>query len=150
TPQRTGEWRRKRSSSARPLAVALTGNGPRALRRLVVGEVDPAALRMWISARSPHAPPPPRPPARLPKGASMGSEQDDPIQKRLVAAIGREESGYLWVPADAITFSPRVLPKVYGDGRALFALATINQRPAYWVIRGCSTWGCGSDRAKSN
>ena len=69
----------------------------------------------------------------------------DDVQARLVAAIEKPEQRYLWTPADAITFTPRVLPKVYGDGRALFMLATINQRPAYWVIRGCSTWGSGLD-----
>jgi hypothetical protein len=73
----------------------------------------------------------------------------DPILARLVQAIEREETAYLWTPADAIRFTPRVLPVIYGDGRALFALATINQRPAYWVIRGCSTWGCGSDHGNS-
>jgi hypothetical protein len=70
---------------------------------------------------------------------------EDAVQAALVKAIERRESAYLWVPADAIAFTPRVLPKVYGDGRALFALATINQRPAYWVIRACSTWGSGDD-----
>lgn len=72
--------------------------------------------------------------------------ETDPIMRRLVKAIEKRERAHLWTPADAITFTPRVLPKVYGDGRALFTLATINQRPAYWVIRACSTWGCGMDR----
>lgn len=71
---------------------------------------------------------------------------DDPVHSRLVAAIERRQRAHLWVPADAISFVPRVLPLIYGDGRALFAIATINQRPAYWVIRACSTWGSGSDR----
>lgn len=70
----------------------------------------------------------------------------DEIHARLCAAIEVEETRYLWVPADAITFVPRVLPRIYGDGRALFTIGTINQRPAYWVVRGCSTWGCGFDR----
>lgn len=67
------------------------------------------------------------------------------IQARLVRAIERRERAYLWTPADTISFIPRVLPTVYGDGRALFALATINQRAAYWVIRACSTWESGLD-----
>lgn len=71
---------------------------------------------------------------------------DDAVHLQLVAAIEKPEAAHLWVPADAITFTPRVLPVIYGDGRALFALATINQRPAYWVIRGCSTWGSAYDR----
>lgn len=72
--------------------------------------------------------------------------ESDPIHAKLVKAIERRDRAYLWTPADAISFTPRVLPHIYGDGRALFALATINQRPRYWVIRACSTWGCGMDR----
>jgi len=60
------------------------------------------------------------------------------IHARLVKAFEQRERAYLWVPADAIAFVPRVLAKVYGDGRALFALSTVNQRPAYWIIRACS------------
>lgn len=71
---------------------------------------------------------------------------DDPIHARLVAAVEKPQRAHLWVPADAIRFTPRVLPMIYGDGRALFTLATINQRPAYWVIRACSTWTSGLDR----
>lgn len=47
---------------------------------------------------------------------------------------------HLWVPEDAITFTPAVLGTIFGDGRALFAITTINNRPAYWLFRGCSTW----------
>lgn len=72
---------------------------------------------------------------------------EDAIHAALVKAIERKERAALWTPADAITFTPRVLPTVFGDGRALFTLATINQRPAYWVIRACSTWGCGFEDA---
>jgi len=74
---------------------------------------------------------------------------DDAVHNRLRRAIEKRERAYLWVPEQAITFVPRVLPKIYGDGRALFAIATINQRPAYWVIRACSTWGSGFDRDDS-
>lgn len=77
------------------------------------------------------------------------SEPLDDIHARLVKAIERKERFYLWVPSQPITFIPRVLPRIYGDGRALFTLATINQRPAYWVIRACSTWGAGLDRESS-
>ena len=76
-------------------------------------------------------------------------EDGDAVHNRLRRAIERRERAYLWVPEQAITFVPRVLPKIYGDGRALFAIATINQRPAYWVIRACSTWGSGFDRDDS-
>lgn len=71
--------------------------------------------------------------------------RDDQVHQRLTKAIEKRERAYLWTPADTISFIPRVLPNFYGDGRALFAIATINQRPAYWVIRVCSTWGSGFD-----
>lgn len=70
---------------------------------------------------------------------------DDPIHTKLRRAVEKRERAYLWVPSDAISFVPRLLPTIFGDGRALFTIATINQRPAYWVIRACSTWGCGLD-----
>ncbi len=73
----------------------------------------------------------------------------DPTHNKLRRAIEKRERAYLWVPSDAITFVPRLLPTIYGDGRALFTITTINQRPAYWVIRACSTWGCGLDREDS-
>lgn len=78
--------------------------------------------------------------------AEVASAVRDAIHERLRGAIEKREKAYLWVPADAITFIPRLLPTIYGDGRALFTLSTINQRPAYWVVRACSSWGCGSDR----
>jgi hypothetical protein len=53
---------------------------------------------------------------------------------------------HLWVPADAITFTPQVANSIYGDGRALFGIGTINSRPAYWILRGCSTWTIDFDR----
>jgi hypothetical protein len=68
------------------------------------------------------------------------------MHAKLRRALERRQKSYLWTPEDAITFIPRVLPVIYGDGRALFALTTINQRPAYWIIRGDSAWGCGLDR----
>jgi hypothetical protein len=72
-----------------------------------------------------------------------------PTHAKLRAAVEKRERAYLWTPADAISFIPRLLPTIYGDGRALFTIATINQRPAYWIIRACSTWGCGLDREQS-
>lgn len=70
----------------------------------------------------------------------------DDIQRRLKQAVEVEERAYLWIPADAITFVPALLEIFYGDGRALFFVGTINQRPRYWVIRGDSSWSeSGSD-----
>lgn len=63
----------------------------------------------------------------------------DPVHQALKAAQ-KPLTRYLWTPADAITFTPHVSDSIYGDGRALFGLGTINSRPAYWIVRGCSTW----------
>jgi hypothetical protein len=52
---------------------------------------------------------------------------------------------WLWVPADAITFKPALCGTIYGDGRALFYLTTLNSRPAYYVIRGDSKWCIDSE-----
>lgn len=65
---------------------------------------------------------------------------------KLRSIVEKRKRASLWVPSDAITFVPRLLPAIFGDGRALFTITTINQRPAYWIIRACSTWGCALDR----
>lgn len=74
------------------------------------------------------------------------SADGDEVHERLRTAIEVKQTSYLWVEGDTPPFTPRLLPVIYGDGRALFAISTINQRPRYWIIRGCSTWGCGMDR----
>lgn len=75
--------------------------------------------------------------------------QPDAIHDRLRKVLEKPQTSYLWIPEHSIKFTPRLLPVICGDGRALFAMTTINQRPRYWIIRGCSTWGCGSDREDS-
>lgn len=70
---------------------------------------------------------------------------NDPIHAALRKVVERKVTSYLWVPTQPVTFVPYVSPYIYGDGRALFALATINQRPAHWIIRACSTWSSGFD-----
>ena len=60
--------------------------------------------------------------------------------EELRAAVEVEETSYLWVKGDTPPFTPRLVDKVFGDGRRLLALSTLNQRPRYWVIRICSTW----------
>lgn len=72
--------------------------------------------------------------------------EKDGVHAKLKAAVEKEVRSYLWVEGDTPPFKPALLPMIYGDGRALFILATINQRPRYWVIRGDSRWGCGLDR----
>ena len=46
----------------------------------------------------------------------------------------------LWVPEDAITFTPPLADVVYGDGRRVFAFTTTHDRPAFWAVRGDSSW----------
>lgn len=71
-------------------------------------------------------------------------ERDDAIHSALRRAQKRI-SRHLWVPADAVTFKPAVSGNVYGDGRALFWVNTCNDRPRFWIIRGCSTWSVSND-----
>jgi hypothetical protein len=68
------------------------------------------------------------------------SGHDDPIHCALRAAICVPTTRYLWVPEDATTFEPGLCNTIYGDGRALFRLTTMNGRPAFYVIRGDSRW----------
>lgn len=69
------------------------------------------------------------------------SETDivDAITEKLIGAQ-HPVRDWLWIEKDAITFTPQVLHEKFGDGRALFKLASINSRPAYWIIRGDSSW----------
>lgn len=76
---------------------------------------------------------------------SREAGDDDLIHQRLKKLVEKRTKDYLWVPEDAITFVPRLLSTVYGDGRALYTLSTLNQRPAYWIIRGDSDWTSGMD-----
>ena len=71
--------------------------------------------------------------------------EPDEIHGRLKAAIEVEETSYLWTEGDTPPFVPYLARRIYGDGRALFAINTINQRPKYWVIRGDSGWTSGND-----
>jgi hypothetical protein len=69
----------------------------------------------------------------------------DEIHERLKQVVEVEQTSWLWAKGDTPPFIPHLLPRFYGDGRALFSITTINQRPKYWVIRGDSGWTCGSD-----
>ncbi len=50
------------------------------------------------------------------------------------------EEARLWGVGEALAFVPRLANTVFGDGRALFWFTTIRDRPAYWVVRGDSSW----------
>lgn len=82
--------------------------------------------------------------------APFAQREADAQHNRLRALVEVERTSYLWVEGDTPPFTPRLLPVILGDGRALFHMTTINQRPRYWIIRGCSTWGCGLDREDSS
>lgn len=71
-------------------------------------------------------------------------EECDPITAALRAAQ-KPRTDYLWTPSHTITFTPRVLTEIFGDGRALFYFGTLNSRPAYWLVRGDSRWTCDLD-----
>lgn len=75
---------------------------------------------------------------------------EDLIHSRLKKLVERRIERYLWIPQDAIRFVPPVLSTVYGDGRALFNITTINNRPAFWIIRGDSEWSCSDAPWDSN
>lgn len=68
-----------------------------------------------------------------------------PLMERL-QSLQKPLKRHLWVPADAIVFTPQVLQRTFGDGRALFGVGTINSRPAYWIVAGDSSWETCRDR----
>lgn len=51
----------------------------------------------------------------------------------------------LWTGGTDTTFTPAVVARSFGDGRALFKFTTIQNRPAYWLVRGCTSWTEGHD-----
>lgn len=69
----------------------------------------------------------------------------DVIYERLRQKLEKRKTSFLWTEGDTPPFKPALLPLIYGDGRALFTVASINQRPRYWIIRADSSWGSGSD-----
>lgn len=69
----------------------------------------------------------------------------DPLHEALRAIVSVPTRRCLWTDADAITFTPEVADTVFGDGLALFRITTIHCRPAYWIIRGDSSWQTGAD-----
>lgn len=71
------------------------------------------------------------------------------FQERLRKAVEVREHLSLWVKGDTPPFTPALLPHRFGDGRALFAISTLNQRPRYWVIQGDSGWTVGSEPGES-
>lgn len=71
-------------------------------------------------------------------------QTDGPRHQRLRKQLSVPISRYLWVPEDAITFTPPLSAVVYGDGRAILRLTTMFDRPACWYVRIDSRWDAGS------
>lgn len=80
-----------------------------------------------------------------PEHAQTRSGRGDPVHEALRAAICVPIKRYLWTPADEIEFVPALSDTICGDGRALFKLYTINQRPAHYMIRVDSGWATDSE-----
>lgn len=70
-------------------------------------------------------------------------EGDDSLHALIRPTIERRRTATLWTQPYRI--KPALVGTVYGDGRALFGLTTINSRPWYYVIRGDSAWRSGLD-----
>ena len=68
------------------------------------------------------------------------ADEHDAEHAALRKQISVPTTACLWVPEDAITFTPPLADVVYGDGRRVFAFTTINDRPAFWAVRGDSSW----------
>jgi len=68
---------------------------------------------------------------------------DDERHQALRRAVSVPTKAYLWVPEDAIEFTPPLSDLVYGDGRALLSLTTTFDRPAFWLVRIDSRWDVG-------
>jgi len=45
----------------------------------------------------------------------------------------KEKIVSLW--GDKVTFTPKIASKIIGNGKQLLRIATISQRPYYWLIR---------------
>ncbi len=65
---------------------------------------------------------------------------EDKVHRRLREAVSVPVRRHLWVPEDAVEFTPALSDVVYGDGRALLAITTIHDRPRYWLVRIDSSW----------
>jgi len=73
------------------------------------------------------------------RGSVPGETEAD--DSGLRGSIERPQIGYLWTTPHK--FTPRIVDKTFGDGRRLAWLTTINNRPAFWVVRVDSGWDLG-------
>lgn len=76
-----------------------------------------------------------------PEGTAVRlARDDDPDHETVRRLYGEPTRRYLWVPEDAIDFTPPVSEVVYGDGGAVYSVTTCYNRPASWVFRGDTRW----------
>ena len=68
------------------------------------------------------------------------ADEQDADHAGLRSRVSVPTTACLWVPEDAITFTPPLTDVVYGDGRRVFAFTTTHDRPAFWAVRGDSSW----------
>lgn len=131
-----GQWKRARRLLARDDEASTTcaivsGRGA------VIGVVDLDGREAWV--RGEHV---------QPRTPSVGhGELFDPIDAALKVAVEIPTLRYLWTSSDSITFVPQVCSKAFGDGRALLALSTINDRPRFYVLRIDSRWNVDDSTA---
>lgn len=81
---------------------------------------------------------------------AVASGSRSPIHEALRRAVCRPTLGYLWVPGEPISFTPALADTIYGDGRALIHISTIQSRPRYYVVRIDSGWYVDGDRDAPN
>lgn len=67
------------------------------------------------------------------------------VHRKLKEALCKRKRSYLWTPEHKVTFVPALSSRLYGDGRALLGLTTINARPRYYILRVDSAWALNSD-----
>lgn len=78
-------------------------------------------------------------------GFRVRGSKGDPAHRKLRRSICRPIERYLWTPDHMVKFVPALSPRIYGDGRALLRLSTINQRPMFYVLRIDSSWSLAMD-----
>ena len=76
-----------------------------------------------------------------PEGVSIRlADERNTEHKALRNRVSVPTTAFLWTPEDTITFTPPLSNVIYGDGRRLFAFTTTYDRPAFWAVRGDSSW----------
>lgn len=67
------------------------------------------------------------------------------VHAKLRLAVCKRTRRYLWTPDHMVTFVPALSRRLYGDGKALLGLTTINSRPRFYILRIDSRWAIDMD-----